>query len=651
VHNLLAGGFEGNLYPVNPGRDSVLGLDCHARLADLPETVDHVVFAISDRYIETAVAEAIDHGAAAATIMSQLLLADDPGLAKRVEQRIRAAGIMLCGPNCMGFYNCHDGVWVCGFDTRENHVRGGNVTLVSHSGSGMSGIVDVEERIDFNLAVSTGQELNVDMADYVDFAIEKHGTRAIGLFMETLRRPEAMIAALEKANKHRIPVVALKVGRTELSARLAQSHSGAMAGEDAAFDAMFDRYGVQRVQDIDELVTALILFAQPRPVADGGLVALHDSGGERQLLIDLADSMGTPLAKLGEDTITDLEQLLDPGLPAVNPLDAWGAGGPDYHNIMKRCLAAMMSDPAAAFGAVVHARAPHSTIYTRYIDYLRAGSAASGKPACLISNRQGSGSDPLAVQATREGFPVLDGLRPFLAATNCLFAWRDFHQRKTAVAPTLSDDVLRQARSALQAGISGESASLELLGLLGLPVSSTAAVASEEQALAAAESLGYPVVLKTTQQDLLHKTEQRGVHLNLAGPNQVREAWRDLAERLGQTALVAPMADPDGLEMALGMIHDPQFGPMVMLGFGGVRLEALNDVVFAIPPIDADTARRRLESLMQSRLFDHDRGSGRPDIDAFCEVAALLSSIVASLADATLVIGAIKTDTESRKAS
>ena len=213
---------------------SVLGVPCFPNLESLPETVEHVVLALGDARIEAALDDVIEHGAAAATMMSSLVLEDDaePLLRERVTAKIESSGLIVCGANGMGFYNCLDGVWVCGFDTRENHVRGGNVTLISHSGSGMAGITDCEERIDFNLSVSTGQELSVRMDQYMDWALEQESTRVIGLFMETARSPAGMIAAFKKANEKNIPVVVLKVGRTELSASLAVSHSGAIAGSD-----------------------------------------------------------------------------------------------------------------------------------------------------------------------------------------------------------------------------------------------------------------------------------------------------------------------------------------------------------------------------------------------------------------------------------
>lgn len=632
----MVGGFEGNIYPLNPGYDSVLGLPCYPDLSSLPETVDHVIFAVSDQRLEAALDDVIAHGARAATIMSQLIIEDDttPKLQQRVEKKIRESGLLICGANGMGFYNCHDGVWVCGFDTRENHVRGGNVTLISHSGSGMSGIVDCEERIDFNLAVSTGQELCVGMHDYMDFAIEAHDTRVIGLFMETVRDPQAMIAVLQKANERKIAVVAIKVGRTELSARLAASHSGAMAGTDAAYQALFDRYGVQRVHDMDEFATALIMFAQPHPVADGGLVCLHDSGGERQLLIDLADGMDVPLAQMNPETTALLERTLDPGLPAVNPLDAWGAGGPDADQIMQDCLSIMLKDPDAAFGAVVQDRGPLGIVYPHYVEYMQVAHKASGKPVFLVANRQGSGTDPAAVKITRDGFPVLDGVRSFLSATRCVLNYRDFCKRAPIGETSVDNSALKQARIRLANGEKlDESSSSLLLGSFGLPVNSTEVSNSEAGIVEAARKLGYPVVLKTAQQGIGHKTEQRGVYLDIVNEEMLVSAYRDLSERLGPSVMVAPRVDVPGVEMVLGMMQDAQFGPLVMLGFGGINVEIMNDVIFAIPPFDTATAIRLVNSLKHHRLLGRQRDGSQPAIQKFCQTAAHFSAVVAALGD------------------
>ena len=640
MENLLTGNFPGKLYAVNPGYDSILGIPCFPHLDALPETVDHVVIAVGDARIEAALDDSIAHGAKAATMMSSLVLDDDtpPLLRDRVAAKIEASGIIVCGANGMGFYNLADGVWVCGFDTRQNHVHGGNVTLISHSGGGMSGIVDCEERIDFNLAVSTGQELSVSMDQYMDWALEREETRVVGLFMETARNPAGLIAAFRKARDKNIPVVVLKVGRTELSARLAVSHSGAIAGRDDAYQAVFERYGVQRVDDMDELATALIMFAQPHAVADGALVSIHDSGGERQLLIDLAADMGVELAKVRPGTVARLEELLDPGLPPVNPLDAWGAGGSGADRTMEDCLAALMADPGASMGAVVHDRAPLSGLYEEYIEYMRAGHRASGKPVFLVANHQGSGSDTAAVQVTREGFPVLDGLRPFLAGVRCLTAYRDYRSRLAAnhQQPSTVSDPGRIAhwRNTLAGGVTLEEfESGQLLRAFGIPINPSLLVDCEEEAVSVATDLGFPVVVKTAAPGILHKTDRDGVKLNIANEAQLKIAYADLATRLGPRVQLSPMLQVTGVEMVLGLVRDQQFGPLVMLGFGGINVEAIRDVAYALPPFGPEMARRLVDSLKQRPLLDGLRNRPAVDVDAFCNAAAQFSVLAAELGD------------------
>lgn len=643
IHNLQLGGFPGPIYAVNPTRETVHGLRCYKLLSELPETVEQVIFAIADSRVEAALEAVISHGAKSAVVYSSLMLENDsaPFLRERIGLRVREAGLLLAGANGMGFYNFHDGVWACGFDTRHNHPRGGNVTLISHSGSGMSGILDCEERIDFNLAVSTGQELSVRMDDYMDYAIECMNTRAIGLFMETARNPAGLQAVLEKAALRGIPVVALKVGRTELAARLTVSHSGALAGTDAAYQALFDRYGVQRVEDMDEMATALIMFAQPHSVGPGGLVGLHDSGGERQLLIDLADRTGVALTEISADTTHKLQSLLDPGLPAVNPLDAWSTGGPNYHLVMGECFAALMADPQAALGAVVHDRAPLGAIYPDYIDYLRAGHGVSGKPVFLVANRQGTGSDPQVQQITREGFPILDGLRSFLVGTRCLLAFRDFQARIASDGfPEPAHDSADDKAAAIQHWSArlgqgqtlDEADSLQLLQDFGLPINQSIAAEDEPAVLAAAEKLAYPVALKSAQPGLLHKSDKGGVHLSIKNAAELAAAYGKMAKRLGPKVLLSRMI-PEGVEMVLGVVRDDQFGPLVMLGFGGIYVETLKDVAFALPPFSAAHARRMVDGLKLRALLEAVRGRPAVDIDSYCEAAAKLSMVATRMAD------------------
>lgn len=634
LFNLLQGKYPGQLYPVNPGYEELQGLACYPSLESLPETPDLVIFGVGDSRIEAAIDDAIIAGVKAAVIMSTLVIDDDtdPPLKERVAHKLRSAGMLACGGNGMGFYNIRDRVWACGFDART-HTPPGNVALLSHSGSGMCGIVDCEERIDFNFAASTGQELTVSMDEYLDFVLDLPETRVVGLFVETARNPENFVAALQKAQSLRIPVVALKVGRTRRAAELTVSHSGAMAGDDDTYDALFDRYGVQRVADMDELATTLILFSQMNPVGPGGLVCLHDSGGERQLMVDLADAAGVELTDLNADTVSKLEDVLDPELPAVNPLDAWSRGGANASEQMAKCLAIMMSDPNTAVGAVIHDRAPHGTVYPNYVEYMHYAHAATGKPAALVAARQGTGCDPLVVTSTHNGLPVLDGVAQFLTGMRKLFDYRDFLERAPLDIAEVPQRVASQWPALLKQGrVLDEAESSRLLRDFGVNANACSLVDNEAQLLEAARDYGYPIVLKTAMPGITHKTDRGGVVLGIGNEQELRDAYGAMRDRLGPRALLAPMLE-SGVEMILGTRRDPQFGPVIMLGFGGIHAELIKDVRFALPPFDWQTAERLLAGLKMRKLLDGARGMAPADVRAFCDMAAKFSVMVDALRD------------------
>ena len=634
LKNLEIGGYKGRIYPVNPRYEELQGHQCYAALSELPEVPDLVIFAVGDQRLEAALDEAIAAGVPAAVIQSTLVMDDDsePLLKDRVRQKIKDAGILVCGANCMGYYNVRDHVWSCGFDSAL-HEAPGNVSLISHSGSGMSGIMDCEQRLRLNLAVSAGNELGTTMDEYLDFALDLPETRVIGLFIETARNPDGFRAALKKATQRRIPVVALKVGRTEESARLTVSHSGAMAGDDATYEALFDRYGVQRARDQDEFTTMLIMFAELHPVGAGELVSLHDSGGERQLFVDLADSANVPLTKLSDDTISKLRDVLDPELPAVNPLDAWSRGGPDAAEKMTRGLTLIMQDPGAALGVVVHDRAPFGKIYPSYLTYMQRARAESGKPVALVSATQGTGYDDAVITSTHAGFPVLDGVSRFLAGANALFAYRDFLLRDADELQSPAEGIVTRWQGRLRTGETlGELDALVLLADFGVQTSSPIAAADEDAVIAAAKKCGYPVVLKTAQPGLLHKSDQAGVVVGITDEDQLRQMFGLMQSRLGDDMLVAPVVD-SGVEMILGLKRDPQFGPVVLLGFGGILAETIADVQFALPPFGARHARRCIDRMKLRPLLDGVRGTHRVDIESFCQLAERFSIMAHALRD------------------
>jgi acetate---CoA ligase (ADP-forming) len=632
LRNLVKGGYKGTIYPVNPSYEAIEDIPCYEDLSSLPEIPELAIFAIGDHRIEEVLDEVIKLQIPAAVIFSSLNLDDDkkPFLKERLQKKIQNSGLLVCGANGMGFYNIRDNVWACGFDSSFHHSPG-NVSLISHSGSGMSGILDCEARLRFNFAVSTGNELSVTMDQYLDFVLDLPETKVVGLFIETARNPQGFLAALKKAKLKKIPIVALKVGRTDVSAKLTLSHSGAMAGDDDTYDAIFDKYCVQRVRDMDELATALILFAEFGVVGDGGLVTLHDSGGERQLLVDLADEVGVPLANLDKKTVLGLEKIIDPELPAINPLDVWSRGGPGAVDQYSKSATLMLGDPNASIAALVLDRAPQGRIYPSYIDYLKVAKAESNKPIILVSSRQGSGADESAITATHQGYPILDGVTSTLTGIKKLFSFRDSLKRNALKYENRDSKIIDKWSLILSnSGVMTENDSLSLIRDFGIPVVSHQVASSKNRALKAAKEIGFPVALKTAMPNIHHKSECGGVMLDIQCEEELITSYNKMNDHLGKNVIVTKM-QLQGQEMILGVKNDPQFGPIIILGLGGFFTELMKDIVFAVPPFNEEFALELLGKLKFHEALMGYRESKLLNITSFCKYASRFSFMVHEL--------------------
>ena len=626
-------GFKGAVYAVNPKYESVEDIRCYPSLADLPERVDHVVLATANARLEAALDEVLAHGARAATIFASGYLENDgnPPLLQRLAAKAKAAGMAICGSNCMGFYNDADGFWAVGFPA-DRAPRAGHIAFITHSGSVFSALAHHDPRFRFNICVSSGQELVTTVADYMDYALELDSTRVIGLFIEAVRDPVRFVAALDKAAKRSVPVVALKVGRTEEAARMTLSHSGALSGNDAAHDAVFRRYGVARVDTVDELAATMLLFAHGRRCARGGLGAIFDSGGECEMVTDLAAEMDVPFARINDDTRAKLARRLDYGLEPRNPLDAWGTGR-DFVGIFRDCTKALLDDPDT--GIMVQFADIRTGFYVHegYLEAHRAVVGETTKPLAVATNYTQLRHDGIVERFEAIGVPVIDGTANALAAIRNMMEHRDFVARGEAAPEPAPNGVrARWAQRLAQPHPLGEAEGLALLADYGIKTISFRVADRAASAEAAAMTLGFPVALKTARPDLLHKTDADGVRLRLSDAAQVRAAYADVSARLGSRVLVTPMAG-DGVEVMLGMNVDPQFGPVVVIGAGGVLVEALACVTHELAPFDAATAHRAIERLKPlKRLLAGVRGSRASDLNQLCELIARFSVMCADLA-------------------
>lgn len=634
IRAIRDGGFPGPIYPINPKYDEIEGIKTYPSLDRLPEAVDHVVLALANPRLEEHLSLAVAHGAKAATIFASCYLEDDrdPPLRARIARIAREAGMRLCGGNSMGFYNTVDKTAVTGWAVR-NALEPGPVALISHSGSVWSAFLQLEARFGYSYAISPGQELGAAVDEYLDYVLEEESTGVVGLFLEAVRHPRGFSEALEKAAARDVPVVVLRVGRTEQSAAMALTHCGAMVGSEAAYEAVFERYGVIRVETMDEMAATLALFAAPRRPPAGGIAAIHDSGGERELLVDLAADLKVPLARISPETEARLAERLEPGLEPENPLDAWETGY-DYENVFAECFAALMDDPDTAIGLFCADIRDGQYLDEAYGRACTRVAEGTGKPVVLATNLSNLVHPQLVKELAAAGVPVLEGTQTALLAVRHMLAHRDFRDRSPlAPPPGLPEATGRRWRRRLaEGGVLDEGESLALLADYGVPVLPHRIVESATAAEAAARELGFPLALKTAMPGISHKSDVDGVMLGLEDAAQLGRAYDDLARRLGPRVLVAPMA-PKGAEMALGVTIDPQFGPLVMVAGGGALIELLRDRRYALPPLDARAARRMIDALASRPLLDGARGAPAADIDALAEAAARLSVLAAELGD------------------
>jgi acyl-CoA synthetase (NDP forming) len=631
VKQLIIGGFSGEVAAVNPKYDEVEGIVCFPGLDELPFVPDLVLLGVGNRRLEEQMEEAARCGARSVVVFASGL--EDPPGDPPVTERLRIiaaeAGMVVCGVNCMGFADVERGLRALAFEERAD-LEPGNVTWISHSGSAFSALLHAERGIRFNLAVSTGQELTTTMADYMLYALGRESTRVISLFLETVRDPERFRLALETAAGRDVPVVALKVGRTPTSRRLVTAHSGALAGDDAAYEALFDAYGVARVGTLNEMADLVELLAAGRRAAPGGLAAILDSGGERAHLVDAAADLEIPLARPSEATLRDVAARLEPGLPAVNPLDAWGTDN-DPYNIFVDCCRHLADDPdTGAFAYVVdlhsdRAERGHAWAAERVW-------ASTEKPFAVVCGVTSAIQDSAAARLRSAGVPVLEDVTSGLRAFLHLFERRDARRLPSLTPPDpVPRETVRRWREILSAeeGL-GEARALEMLADFGVPVARTAAATDLAEVLAAAGRLGYPVALKTTVAS--HKTEIGGVTLGIRDEGVLAAAYREMSSRLGPSATIQEMVEP-GVEMALGVIHDPQFGPLVMVAAGGVLIETLGDRRLALPPLDEVRASKLIDRLDARPLLDGVRGAPPADVNALARTLSRLSLLARDLGD------------------
>jgi len=621
IRQLISGGFTGRVHPVNPRYEEIHGLKSAPSLTGLGSPVDLAVLAVPNGQLEAEMEKAIEIGARSVAIFASCHGNTVSGqtLRDRLRSRATEAAIPICGGNGMGFLNIEDGVRICGF-YQPAVLEPGGITFLSHSGSLFSAMLHNRRGLAFNLVVSTGLEINTTMDSYMQWALGLESTRVIALFLETIRDPVGFRSALAAADRRDIPVIALKVGASQAGREAVRTHSEGLAGEDAVYEGLFDAHGVHRVLSVDEMADALELFATGRRATAAGLGAVHDSGGERALLIDSSERVGVPLPMIGDEAAGRLAAVLDPGLEPANPVDAWGTGR-DAESVFVECLVALAEDPAIGAVAFCVDLTPEEQPDDAYSKAALTVAGATAKPVAVIGNLSAT-IDPVQAGRLRErGIPVLEGTETGLRAFKHLFE----HLERSEL-PAIGDR-LSTPEVLVGTDLEGELAALRFLSSYGIATPTMRMVTAEEGLMAATNDLVYPLVLKTAE-SIDHKTEVAGVVTGVADETQLIQAYREMSSRLGPKVLVAEQI-AEGVEVGLGMITDEQFGPVIVVSAGGTLIELLTDRVALLPPVDTHRARRALDRLRMRPLFDGARGAKPADIDALVDVIVRFSELAA----------------------
>jgi acetyltransferase len=628
MRNLLENPFGGVVYPINPKRKAVHGVRCYPDLAALPERVDLAVIATPAATVPDLVADCAARGVPAAIIISAGF-SELGAEGRALEERIRVVGqgrMRIIGPNCLGL------IYPAGHlnaSFAASMPRPGKVALLSQSGAICTSILDwaQEKHIGFSAFVSVGSMLDVDFADLMDYFADDPDTRSIVLYMESIGGVRKFLSAARSVSRSK-PVIVVKSGRHEAGARAAASHTGALAGADAVFEAAFLRAGVLRVLTIRDLFNmSEILALQPQPRGPN-LAIITNAGGPGVMATDALMLGGGQLAPLSPATLAALDKALPPFWSHANPIDLLGDATPERYRL---AVAACAKDPNVQ-GLLVLLTPQAMTDPTETARQIAPFARTEGKPvlaAWLGGADVRAGREVLA----QAGIPTVDApeaaIRTFLHMVQYRRAQELLYERPEALPEGWQPDTDRVRALFAQARAKGrtllnESEAKIVLAAYGIPVSQTVECTTADEAVRAAETIGYPVVLKLLSPTITHKSDVGGVQLNLGNAQAVRDAFAliqaNIAKRGDPAAFagvtVQPMIAERGLELIVGSTMDRQFGPVILFGAGGVLVEILQDRALALPPLNRTLARRLMERTRIYPPLQGVRGQGPVDFGA-----------------------------------
>lgn len=642
LDQVLAGGYRGRIYPVNPRGGELRGLPVYRSVADIPETVDLAVISTPRTVVPEIVEECAKRGIKAIVVITQGFAdasdADGPRLQEEMVRRLAGTGARLIGPNTIGVINLYERVNTSfiGFERVP-----ADTAMICQSGIFL--LAAAEFTCGLGLGVDIGNAADVDFNQALQTLGEDGRVRVINLHMEGIRDGRRFMAVAGRVSRHK-PLLCLKTGRSEAGARAAGSHSGSLAGEDHVFSAAFRQCGVLRVRDVEEMHYLNKTFLTYPAIPGRRLAVITISGGAGIAAVDACADYGLEVAAFSRETKEKLAAVFPAWMEVGNPADIWPAGmSRGYLEVLELALDAALADPQ------VDAVLAVSPAYLKPEDDPRLDiSAAVNRAAARRPDKPlavwifGAHRGELAARVEEAGRVVVYP-SPERAVASLAALYRYYHEIKTAPVPVPDarpvpdsapvERILAAARRAGRTDLHTEA--LEVLRACGIPVLPWQHAADAAQAVRAAEQLGYPVVMKIDSPEISHKSDVGGVMVDLADAAAVTAAYDEMMRTVKKRAPRAPISGviiqpyrPGGVEIILGAKRDPSFGPVLVYGLGGIYTELFRDVSFRIAPITREEALQMIRETRSCRLLGGFRGRPAADLDALAELVVRLGQLV-----------------------
>lgn len=639
--------FGGKLFPINPKRPEIFGHKAYPTIEALPEAPDAVVISVPQEHVADLVRRCAARGIGGAIVYSsgfaELGTEERTAAQRELAEIAQSTGMRIIGPNCVGIINFASKVGMHFMPKfNEMPIIAGRIGLVSQSGGlGYTIIQALQRGVGFSQFLSAGNSSDVDICDLINYLVDDESTSVIACLFEGIRDGERLIAAGRRAFAARKPLIIYKMGRSTISKKAALSHTGTLAGSNAAYDAAFREIGAIVVDNWEEVLETACFFERAGVPKGTGAGVMASSGGAAVISGDKAEEFGVAMPAPQADTVARLSKLVPDFGSVSNPTDMTAETLKSF-DLYSACIKAFADDPS--YGVVVvpmlSAQKPITTERAIHLDRL-AGELS--KPICLVWFNEwleGPGSE--IYDRSRK----ISMFRSMGRCMKAIRSWFDYYGERQLDVPCggrLSDVGARGAatREVVVDGEShvlSEAQSKKILSLYGVPVNRESLATTADEAVARADALGYPVVLKADSPDIPHKTEVGVVRLNLRDADAVRAGYREIEKAIGWlkgsvtiNGIVVQEMVAGGIEMMIGASVDPQFGPMITCGFGGTSVEIFADIQTRRAPVNITQATDMLRSLRGSGILFGYRNQAPVDVPSLAEAVCRISEMISDL--------------------